>query len=222
MPILRGISQLITSERKRRGLKQETLGQMVGCTGSYITKVEKGTVIPSPILAMKLEKALRFKKGILTKSILEIRIREVNLKRQALANARLGNGYSAIEIDMQVPFYAAVNHKWTEDLERYIAIPKKELNGHKNFLIRAQDDCNNLAGINKGDILFAEIRQAKDGEYSIFCIGSNYFIKRYHNSKGITKMSPNSSNGDHKTTSHKHDRGIVWKGVVIVIYLKKV
>lgn len=76
------ISLIILTHRKRCQFKQDVLGPMVGCSRSYISKLEKGNILPSVPLANDLEKALKLKSGSLVKIILRIKMKEMALKNQ--------------------------------------------------------------------------------------------------------------------------------------------
>lgn len=84
------ISQTILKARKRLRIKQEGLGRLVGCSRSYISKLEKGNILPSPMLAIKLEKELKMKKGSLVRLIADIKAREATFKKLAIQIARSG------------------------------------------------------------------------------------------------------------------------------------
>src|SRR5262245_50037643 len=92
MIFLPQLSKMIYRARKERGLKQEALGHQVGCSGSYITKIERGQAVPSPVMASKLEEALGLKGGALSKAVNDIRTREEAFKREAVHKARFGPG----------------------------------------------------------------------------------------------------------------------------------
>ncbi|MBI3319706.1 MAG: response regulator [Candidatus Omnitrophica bacterium] len=62
--------------RARADLKQENVAQMVGCTTSYINRLETGKTIPSPQMAMKLERALQLKQGELLHKVLQAKLQK--------------------------------------------------------------------------------------------------------------------------------------------------
>lgn len=229
MPILPRISRLVYHARKKLGFKQESLGQLVGCSGSYITKIEKGQAAPSTGMAMKLEKTLRLKKGTLLNSILQLKLRETNFKRQALLKARFGGDGGAASFDdgsfARVPLIiptslCAMNLK--EEPERYFPLPKERVNGLPVYLVRVPDDCLDQDGLSEGDLLLIEDRAPKDGELCVYCDGPDYFVRRYRLAGEGIRLEPHSSNPNHRPAVYKNRKDIVWKGVVKAVYLKTI
>jgi SOS-response transcriptional repressor LexA len=230
MPILPRISKLVYRARKRLGFKQESLGQLVGCSGSYITKIEKGCSAPSAGMAVKLEKTLRLKKGTLLNSVLQLKQRETNLKRQAILKARFGGGKEAgsgfddarfARVPLLVPVsVCALDLK--EEPKRYFPIPKEQVSGLSAYLLRVPDDCLDQEGLHEGDLLLVEDRPPKDGELCVYCDGPDYFIRRCRLMRDGVSLEPNSSNAAHKPSVFRSRRDVVWKGVVKAIYLKQI
>jgi transcriptional regulator with XRE-family HTH domain len=84
----RAIGKQIVTARKGQQLKQQILAQIIGCTRSYVSKLEQGNTLPSSLLAAKLENALNMKKGALVSVIQQIKQKEITLKKQAIMKAR--------------------------------------------------------------------------------------------------------------------------------------
>ncbi len=70
------ISQLLVRARERADLKQDALGRLVHCTASYIHRLEKGKTIPSPEMAVKLERALKLKQGDLLQRVMAAKMQK--------------------------------------------------------------------------------------------------------------------------------------------------
>ncbi len=87
------LAERIFGARKLRRIKQEALAAILGCTRSYISKLESSTVIPSADFALKLERALKLRRGTLGNIVETIRRNEASLKRQAIDHARGGNNH---------------------------------------------------------------------------------------------------------------------------------
>ena len=49
---------MIRSSRKSRGLSQEALAEIAGVNRSYLSKIERGTAIPTIVTAQKVAEAL--------------------------------------------------------------------------------------------------------------------------------------------------------------------
>ena len=61
--------------RRARGKsKQEAIAQAAGCTTSYINRLEKGKTLPSPRMAVKLERLLRLKPGELVQRVVAVKL----------------------------------------------------------------------------------------------------------------------------------------------------
>src|SRR5688572_26054081 len=85
---VRAISRILLKARKTLGMKQEVLGPLVGCSRSYISKIENGASLPSSAIAERFEHHLNLKKGELVTIIRRIKDRELSLKKKAVAEAR--------------------------------------------------------------------------------------------------------------------------------------
>lgn len=74
------IGQFLLKARKRADLKQDALARMVGCTASYINRLEKGKTIPSPEMVMKLARTLKLKQGELLHRVVEARMQKRSVR----------------------------------------------------------------------------------------------------------------------------------------------
>src|SRR5688572_12292604 len=102
------ISRKLLKARKSLKMKQEVLGPLVGCSRSYISKIENGTSLPSVIIAQRFETALKMKKGELVQIIRMIKEKETALKKRAVAEAR---GYWAKDGYKKDGFKDGFDHK---------------------------------------------------------------------------------------------------------------
>jgi transcriptional regulator with XRE-family HTH domain len=196
MASTREISHLILQARKKKKLKQEVLALQLGCSRSYISKLEKGIALPSPSLAEKLEAKLSLPKGELVRSVVQIKLRESTLKRQAVKQVRDGQ------------------------TDSFIPIPKDGADGLKSFLLKAVDESMNKAGIRKGDILLVEMRPARNHDICVFSDGTTSNIRRYVKMDGVIRMTPESSEKKFKPAAFKPDN-IEIHGIVKGQYLHK-
>lgn len=223
MTSLKKIAKQIFEARKKRSIKQEVLGQLVGCSGSYITKIERGMTVPSAVMAIKLEKSLKLKKDSILNSVLALRMRETSFKREAILKARRGaraedlSGYVLIPLLIPVSMCAAGIE---EEIEKYVPIPKDEINGDKMYLIRMPDDCLENEGMHEGDLLLVEMSDPKHGQFCVYCVGADYFVRRYAKCGSEVKLEANSTNSSHKSIVCKKETGVVFKGVVRAVYLR--
>lgn len=114
---------------------------------------------------------------------------------------------SSINFGMiQVPLVGAVpcgnQLLGEENIEEYIPVPKKKLRPDvKYFIVRAQGDSMNLAGIENGDLLLC--RHGEKGETGDKVIallgGENVTVKEYGPRKnGMRLLLPKSTNKKHK------------------------
>jgi transcriptional regulator with XRE-family HTH domain len=207
--------------RTRRKIKQEGLSLTVGCSRSYISKLEQGLILPSAALALKLEKALGVKSGLFVKVLAVIKRRETLLRdqaRRAVRDARVGQSESLRNDYVLVPLYAATR-TWTDDIDKYIAIPKTEMDGHKLFCLRVHDDSMDGAGIRKGNVILVEAKDAKDGDICVYCVGKICFIRRCRKNKNGLRMSPDSSSGTHAAADFGPGSRLHMKGIMKRVYL---
>ncbi len=89
-----------------------------------------------------------------------------------------------------------------ENIEEYIPVPKMKLrSGVKYFVIRAQGDSMNLAGIENGDLLLCRYgEKGETGDKVVALLdGENVTIKEYGSRKnGVRLLLPKSTNKKHK------------------------
>ena len=89
-----------------------------------------------------------------------------------------------------------------ENIEEYIPVPKAKLRpGAKYFIVRAQGDSMNLAGIEDGDLLLCRYgEKGETGDRVVALLGGeNVTIKEYGpRKKGVRLLLPKSNNKKHK------------------------
>ncbi|MEP2935453.1 MAG: transcriptional repressor LexA [Gilvibacter sp.] len=107
-----------------------------------------------------------------------------------------------------IPFFA------DENIEAEVSISIEMIkDGYKYFLLRAEGDSMNEAGIDIGDLLL--IRQqptANNGDRVLALIDDEATIKEYHKKNGMVILKPKSSNKTHQPiilTSNFKIQGIV-------------
>ncbi len=87
-----------------------------------------------------------------------------------------------------------------ENIEEYIAVEKSKIKpGYKYFILRADGDSMNLAGINDGDLVLCRQQlKADTGDRVVALLGENVTIKEYGpREDGIRLLLPKSSNKIH-------------------------
>lgn len=99
--------------RERSDLKQDALAQMVGCTASYINRLEKGKTIPSPEMVIKLERALKLQPGTLLHRVVDAKLHK--------RSARVFQEFKDRGIDVSVPSAAVA----TESRDIFRAVLEK-------------------------------------------------------------------------------------------------
>jgi transcriptional regulator with XRE-family HTH domain len=216
------IARIILQSRKLRRIKQEVLAPAVGCSRSYISKLEKGHVLPSLTLATNLEKALNLKDGSLVKLVRDIKKKEAELRhqtRQHVRDARKGRIKFLLSENVLIPLYITRKGIWNDQIHRYVAIPKNQLDGSQFFLYEVPDDSMDKAGIRKDDLVLVENRNPRNGEICVFCVLKKCFIRYCQRQKRSVDMIPRSSNPMHKILRYKNLDAIDLKGSVRGLYL---
>lgn len=102
-----------------------------------------------------------------------------------------------------------------ENIEAYIPISTEFAKpGHKYFLLRADGDSMNEAGINDGDYILARQQiDADNGEQVVALVDNESTVKELHRDKGFVSLVPRSSNPKHKPIILDTDTSI--QGVVV-------
>ena len=102
-----------------------------------------------------------------------------------------------------------------ENIEAYIPVSTKLAKpGHKYYLLHAQGDSMDKAGINDGDIvLIRQQSDADDGEKVVALIDGKATIKEFFKSSNAVVLKPKSTNSEHKPIILTEDFQI--QGVVI-------
>jgi len=87
-----------------------------------------------------------------------------------------------------------------ENIEAEVSISVKMIkSGYKYFLLRAEGDSMNEAGINNGDLLLIRQQQdAENGDRILALIDDEATVKEYNKSNGLVILKPKSSNKTHQ------------------------
>ncbi len=101
-----------------------------------------------------------------------------------------------------------------ENIEGYIPVSTSIAKpGAKYFLLHAQGDSMDRAGINDGDLILVKQQPtANEGDKVVALIDSGATIKEFHRTQDMIILKPNSSNEKHKPiilTSNFQIQGIV-------------
>lgn len=109
-----------------------------------------------------------------------------------------------------------------ENIETYIPISTTIAKpGYKYFLLRANGDSMNKAGINDGDyVLVRQQSSANEGDRVLALVDNESTIKKFHRTTGFISLIPVSSNEEHKPIILDTDYSI--QGVVLVSIPKSI
>lgn len=95
------------------------------------------------------------------------------------------------------------------DIDSRIAPP-----GHDYFLVRADGDSMNQAGINSGDIVLVRVQNYADiGQKVLACLADGTTIKEFQRQGNYVALMPRSSNPEHKPIVVED--GVEIQGVVV-------
>ncbi len=86
-----------------------------------------------------------------------------------------------------------------ENIEEYVPVEKSKIkSGAKYFILRAEGDSMNLAGINDGDLVLCRQQlKADTGDRVVALLGDNVTIKMYDKKNGRRILLPKSINKIH-------------------------
>ncbi len=86
-----------------------------------------------------------------------------------------------------------------ENIEDHVLVEKSKIkSGYKYFILRAEGDSMNLAGINNGDLVLCRQQlKADTGDRVVALLGDNVTIKMYDKKDGRRILLPKSSNKNH-------------------------
>ncbi len=86
-----------------------------------------------------------------------------------------------------------------ENIEKYISVEKSKIKtGFEYFILRAEGDSMNLAGINDGDLVLCRQQlKADTGNKVVALLGDNVTIKMYDKKNGRRILLPKSTNKTH-------------------------
>jgi len=89
-----------------------------------------------------------------------------------------------------------------ENIEAEVSVSVEMIkNGYKYFLLRAEGDSMNEAGIDKGDLLLIRQQQdAENGDKILALIDDEATVKEYNRSNGMVILKPKSTNKMHQPT----------------------
>jgi len=140
-----------------------------------------------------------------------------------------GDPYAAHEITgsgiarkstVRVPLYAnlaACGNPNDSDahVDDYVEIDSRFVqSGYQYYLVRADGDSMNLAGINSGDLVLVRVQNHADvGQKVVACLADGVTIKELQRRGEFTMLVPRSTNQEHKPTI-LHDR-VEIQGVVV-------
>ena len=102
-----------------------------------------------------------------------------------------------------------------ENIEEYIKVDKTKIKpGFQYFILRAEGDSMNLAGIQDGDLVLCRQQlKADTGDRVVSLLGDNVTIKMYgERIDGMRKLLPKSTNTAHKPIAP--DEGDIVQGIV--------
>ena len=101
-----------------------------------------------------------------------------------------------------------------ENIEKYLPVENSRLkSGFEYFILRAQGDSMNLAGIEDGDLVLCRQQlKADTNDKVVALLGDNVTIKLYGKEKGRRVLLPQSTNKAHKPICP--EEGDVVQGVV--------
>jgi len=107
-----------------------------------------------------------------------------------------------------------------ENIEGYVPVSTSIAKpGSKYFLLHAQGDSMDRAGINEGDLILVKQQPtANEGDKVVALIDSGATIKEFHRTKDMIILKPNSSNERHKPIILTDDFQI--QGIVLAIIPK--
>lgn len=142
---------------------------------------------------------------------------DIDAVAQAINDVGAGSGaepYSAHEITssgivrkatIRVPLYtnlAACGNPNESDahVDDYVEVDSQLVqSGYQYYLVRADGDSMNLAGINNGDLALVRVQNHADvGQKVVACLADGVTIKELQRRGEYTLLVPRSSNPDHK------------------------
>jgi len=179
------VGEKITYQRKRLGLTQTELGDMIGVKKSAVAKWEKGVVT-------------NLKKTTIVKLA---EIFEVKPSYFIMDDEKV---YNDIEVSyVNVPLYETLccgNGGFVDDnIIDMIPVPSKGLSkSAKYFAQYASGESMKDAGISDGDLLiFEKVNKVDDGVIGCFCTDTNTATcKKYKELNGIIMLQPMNANYD--------------------------
>lgn len=218
------LGPLIRQARARAGLKQDDLARQVGCTGAYVTMLEKGRSLPSPQMAIKLERALRLRSGALLRRVLALRLQDSAALARAVESAE--ETPPASRETTRVPLLdagpASPSAIPSAEAEEWIELPKAVVRGRRMYLLRVTSDGMDRAGLGDGDLVLVDAEAApRHGEIVVTRVKRDTLIRRFLRSDSKVTLMPQSTNPALKPLLIRRPAEAALRGVVEAIYLKR-
>jgi len=109
---------------------------------------------------------------------------------------------------------------WAEEMiEEIIPLPRALVRYNKDvFMLRAQGDSMNLAGIDEGDyVVFHKQNYADNGDKIVVLIGTDATVKKFEKKKDHVEFVPMSTNQEHQPIIPENGTFMIQGKVVSVI-----
>lgn len=139
-----------------------------------------------------------------------------NLEEKEILKKKSDGSYQIV--DFEIPLIGSVACGMPiftdENIEAEVSISVEMIkSGYKYFLLKAEGDSMNEAGINNGDLLLIRQQQdAENGDRILALIDEEATVKEYNKSGGMVILKPKSTNKIHQPiilTSNFRVQGIV-------------
>lgn len=211
------LSRSIRQAREHRHLTQEALADRVGCSAPYITILEKGRSMPSPDMAVKLERALAMKPGSLLQRTLTRRVRMPSRITPAVEESPPSELVPLVRVaPVSARFIGA------SETEASLPIPREVVRGRRMYLVRMHGDALDAAHLQDGDVLLVDAdAEPRHGELVVARVQGRSLIRRFERTDHHTRLAPLSSNPAHRPTPLDRGPAELLRGVVDAVYLKR-
>lgn len=144
----------------------------------------------------------------------------VSTRRDPYAAHEITDAGIARRSTVRVPLYAnlaSCGNPSESDahVDDYVEIDSRMIQrGYQYYLVRADGDSMDLAGINNGDLVLVRVQNHADiGQKVIACLADGVTIKELQRSSEFTMLVPRSSNSEHKPIVLRD--GVEIQGVVV-------
>lgn len=109
-----------------------------------------------------------------------------------------------------------------EEVTRWVGLPNEVVRGRRMYLLKVRGDGMNRAGIEDGDMVLVDAdAEAKNGDIVVVRIDEEPTIRRFYRTEAKTTLLPDSTNPQHKPMVYDRQSEALLRGVVEVIYLKR-